>query len=136
VSETGLIAVACALAVFSAFMAVVNIRQGIRALEREAAGHEREKVLVTLVARAHRAFWTSPNTWIDPDCFECGGAGAPCCDPPTYPYRRELEGVPFGGDGWTSTNPRRPGDALWDALDAMTAQIPVIKPEDPTDPPF
>lgn len=30
--------------------------------------------------------WTSPTTWRDPDCVECGGEGAPCCDPPDQPY--------------------------------------------------
>lgn len=84
-----------------------------------------------LVEQRHRAYWTSSNTWIDPDCFECGGEGAPCCDPPTYPYRRGREGVPFGGDGWTSENPRRPvGHKVWEALDAMqTGSFPVVKPE-------
>lgn len=32
------------------------------------------------------AAWTSPDTWVDPTCIECGGAGAPCCDPPDHPY--------------------------------------------------
>jgi hypothetical protein len=33
-----------------------------------------------------RAYWTSPDSWVDPDCIECGGEGAPCCDPPSHPY--------------------------------------------------
>ena len=34
----------------------------------------------------NRSYWTSPETWCDPDCIECGGEGAPCCDPPDEPY--------------------------------------------------
>lgn len=36
--------------------------------------------------RPFRAYWTGPDTWCDPDCVECGGEGAPCCEPPDYPY--------------------------------------------------
>jgi hypothetical protein len=36
--------------------------------------------------RANRSEWTSPDTWRDPDCIECGGDGAPCCEPPNHPY--------------------------------------------------
>ena len=36
--------------------------------------------------RANRSEWTSPDTWRDPDCIECGGEGAPCCEPPDHPY--------------------------------------------------
>lgn len=131
-SELGLIVVAAGLAVFSAFMAVACLRQERRVEAIARAALAREKELITLADRRHRAFWTSPTTWIDPDCFECGGVGAPCCDPPTYPYRKKLEGVEFGGDGWTSENSVRPtAHKLWDALDAMTGQFPAIKPEDP-----
>lgn len=34
----------------------------------------------------NRSEWTSPDTWRDPDCIECGGEGAPCCEPPDHPY--------------------------------------------------
>lgn len=36
-------------------------------------------------ARPHRAYWLPDGTWVDPDCRECGGEGAPCCDPPYLP---------------------------------------------------
>lgn len=36
-------------------------------------------------ARPHRAYWLPDGTWVDPDCCECGGEGAPCCDPPYLP---------------------------------------------------
>ena len=43
-----------------------------------------------LKARAKsRSVWTSPHEWRDPDCVECGGQGAPCCEPPMHPYRRK-----------------------------------------------
>lgn len=32
-----------------------------------------------------RAEWLPDGTWRDPDCIECGGDGAPCCDPPDHP---------------------------------------------------
>lgn len=35
--------------------------------------------------RPNRSYWTSPNTWCDPDCIECDGEGAPCCEPPYAP---------------------------------------------------
>jgi hypothetical protein len=34
---------------------------------------------------SHRAYWTSPHEWVDPDCVECDGEGAPCCEPPDEP---------------------------------------------------
>lgn len=66
-----------------------------------------------------RAHWTSQKTWRDPDCIECGGEGAPCCDPPygTPPTYEQLctcantlldallrYGVPGGGvyNAWWS----------------------------------
>lgn len=51
--------------------------------------------------RPHRAFWTARHQWCDPDCFECGGEGAPCCDPPVYPYPGRAEEGPrqFVGPG-------------------------------------
>ena len=33
----------------------------------------------------NRAYYTSPDEWVDPDCTECGGEGAPCCEPPYTP---------------------------------------------------
>lgn len=169
-SETGLIAVAAGLFVLCAFMAVTGVRRDLRLMRIAEEGHARERELVALADRRHRAYWTSPTTWIDPDCFECGGEGAPCCDPPTYPWRKEREGTDFGGDGWTTPippqspeqiiarlheldaedeanpdprplgepvqifdkRPARPSaDLLWKALDDMTGQFPVIRPEDP-----
>jgi hypothetical protein len=35
-----------------------------------------------------KSFWTSPNEWCNPECFECGGTGAPCCEPPDVPYNK------------------------------------------------
>ena len=32
-----------------------------------------------------RSEWLPDGTWVDPDCVECGGEGAPCCDPPDHP---------------------------------------------------
>ena len=29
--------------------------------------------------------WLPDGTWRDPDCIECGGEGAPCCDLPDHP---------------------------------------------------
>lgn len=139
-SELGLLVVAGALAVLCAFMAVVGVRRELRIERIARAGQERERELLTIADRRHRAFWTSPHTWIDPDCCECGGEGVPCCDPPTYPYRKSLEGVEFGGDGWLSENHRPArrrvtGEALWAAIDEMqTGSFPVIRPEDPTPP--
>jgi len=37
-------------------------------------------------APVNRSYWTSPDTWCDPDCIECGGDGAPCCEPPDTPH--------------------------------------------------
>ena len=152
-SEVGLIAVAAGLAVLCAFMAVTGVRRDLRLMQIAEEGHARERALLEIADRRHRAYWTSPTTWIDPDCTECGGAGAPCCDAPTYGYRKEREGVDFGGDGWTTPldepfqhpvdsaelaariqekyqSQRPTADKLWKALDDMTGQFPVIKPED------
>lgn len=30
--------------------------------------------------------WTSEHEWRDPNCIECGGQGAPCCEPPDHPW--------------------------------------------------
>lgn len=161
--EVLLLVVLAALAVYCAFLArqCAKLSQRFEVLSRKFG---------ELVEQRHRAYYTSPNTWIDPDCFECGGEGAPCCDPPTYPFRQGREGVPFGGDGWTTPippqspeqiiarlheldaedeanpdprplgepvqifdkRPSRPSaDRLWKALDDMTGQFPVVRPEDP-----
>lgn len=135
-NDLGLIAVAAGLAVFSAFMAISSLRQNRRMedLVREAQAQARQ--FVELADRRHRAFWTSPDTWIDPDCIECGGEGAACCDPPTYPYTKRLEGVEFTTDPWLAgrTDPPRSrhGRAIWDALDDMqTGSFRAIRPEDP-----
>lgn len=34
--------------------------------------------------------WTSPDEWRDPNCVECEGEGAPCCEPPDHPYSTEV----------------------------------------------
>lgn len=34
---------------------------------------------------ANRSQWLPDGTWRDPDCIECGGEGAPCCEPPDTP---------------------------------------------------
>ncbi len=44
--------------------------------------------------RVNRSVWVDADTWRDPDCIECGGEGAPCCDPPDAP----LPAVPDGED--------------------------------------
>lgn len=33
----------------------------------------------------NRSEWVDADTWRDPDCIECGGDGAPCCEPPDGP---------------------------------------------------
>lgn len=33
----------------------------------------------------NRSEWIDSCTWRDPDCIECGGEGAPCCEPPDHP---------------------------------------------------
>lgn len=33
----------------------------------------------------NRSEWLPDDTWRDPDCIECGGEGAPCCEPPDGP---------------------------------------------------
>jgi hypothetical protein len=43
-----------------------------------------------------RSEWTSPDTWRDPDCIECGGEGAPCCEPPAYPYVSDAQADALG----------------------------------------
>ena len=38
-----------------------------------------------MTEQPHRAYYLPDGTWVDPDCFECGGQGAPCCEPPYFP---------------------------------------------------
>jgi hypothetical protein len=33
----------------------------------------------------NRPEWIDSCSWRDPDCVECGGEGAPCCEPPDHP---------------------------------------------------
>jgi hypothetical protein len=55
----------------------------------------------------NRSEWTSPDTWLDPDCIECGGEGAPCCEPPDqpapidWPARFRCAAEVAQGWGWT-----------------------------------
>jgi len=37
------------------------------------------------VAQPNRSYWVDAHTWVDPDCVECSGDGAPCCEPPDGP---------------------------------------------------
>lgn len=34
----------------------------------------------------NRSYWTGCCEWADPDCIECDGQGAPCCEPPDVEY--------------------------------------------------
>lgn len=34
----------------------------------------------------NRSYWLDEHSWADPDCIECDGSGAPCCEPPDHPY--------------------------------------------------
>lgn len=58
----------------------------------------------------NRSEWIDPDTWRDPDCVECGGEGAPCCEPPDTPPPRWVHCSPdllaSGVD--CATAPRRP----------------------------
>ena len=38
----------------------------------------------------NRSEWLPDGTWRDPDCIECGGEGAPCCEPPDRPQMSDL----------------------------------------------
>lgn len=38
----------------------------------------------------NRSYWLDDGTWRDPDCIECGGEGAPCCEPPIDPPPRPI----------------------------------------------
>lgn len=40
---------------------------------------------MTESSQPHRAYYLPDGTWVDPDCIECGGDGAPCCEPPYVP---------------------------------------------------
>lgn len=62
--------------------------------------------------RPHRAYWTSPGTWTDPDCIECGGEGAPCCDPPTHPYA-ECGAATGGGTCTLGPHPTEVAHRRW-----------------------
>lgn len=35
---------------------------------------------------SNRSYWLDEHSWADPDCVECDGSGAPCCEPPDHPY--------------------------------------------------
>ncbi len=44
------------------------------------------------VPHVNRSVWVDADTWRDPDCIECGGEGAPCCDPPDGPPPAKPDG--------------------------------------------
>lgn len=46
----------------------------------------------------NRSEWVDAETWRDPDCVECGGEGAPCCEPPAPDAPRPAEAVPTPGE--------------------------------------
>jgi hypothetical protein len=63
--------------------------------------------------------WTSPETWVDPSCIECGGSGAPCCDPPDHPYPTDPVTLVY-----VEAVAKMAGkvDALFDEIDRLRAQ--------------
>ena len=59
---------------------------------------------------ANRSEWLPDGTWRDPDCIECDGEGAPCCEPPDGPLRLTAGGwCEINGRGWVATFPGAPG---------------------------
>jgi hypothetical protein len=61
---------------------------GPRVRDRDAADAVRA-LAAAPAPPVNRSEWTSPHTWRDPDCIECGGEGAPCCEPPDTPAPAE-----------------------------------------------
>lgn len=57
---------------------------------RASKGHPR-----ATAGRPNRSEWIDACTWRDPDCIECGGEGAPCCDPPDSPPPADLPPCSF-----------------------------------------
>ena len=72
-------------------------------------------------SEVNRAYYLPDGTWVDPDCFECGGEGAACCEPPYTPSKPAAmvssEPSPLArfkvnertGDQMICSNPGKPG---------------------------
>lgn len=53
--------------------------------------------------RPNRSEWLPDGTWRDPDCIECDGSGAPCCEPPDGPLPttdQRIVNLFAGPGGW------------------------------------
>jgi hypothetical protein len=72
----------------------------------------------------NRSEWLPDGTWRDPDCFECGGEGAPCCEPPDGPS-------PWAGEDAPRVEPLRWTDELEQlrrAHPTLSAYLDHVKP--------